>query len=336
MGPTWLPTPPRATSSPAAPPASPASQEELDAAWAARRIAGYRPFGLTESESALVLPVLRDWVIRSLPAPPAAVDRRLSSGVRLLVWCQEQGIALRPETVLREATLERFLHDAMGSAPGSSRSTVRTTLRSLARALLARPDLVPPPSAHGTVRMKPPYSPAEAAGLLALAAAQPTAARATNVRALLLAGLGAGLDDRELNTARGCWVRADGPDVVVDVAGRRPRTVPVRSRYAAALLELASAAGDGWLLGGIDTDRGSRVGALSGALSGGSDLPALSAGRLRATWLLELLTAGVRVDAVCAAAGLADPRLLVDLFPLLPAQSAADVRAALTGRAGRR
>jgi len=42
------------------------------------------------------------------------------------------------------------------------------------------------------------------------------------------------------------------------------------------------------------------------------------------------------VDVVCAAAGLADPRLLADLFGLLPAHPEADVRAAVSGREGRR
>jgi len=223
----------------------PPSQVEAESAWAARRIADYQPVGVSGDVRDRVLPVLRDWVTASLPAPRAAVDRRLSSGVRLLAWCEDQGIALRPETALREATIERYLREALGETPGSSRSTVRTTLRSLPAALPGRPVLTPPPAAHGSVRMRPPYTAAHAAGLLALAAAQPTAGCTANVSALLLAGLGAGLDARELNLARGSWVRTDGPDVVVAITGRRPRTVPVRARYAAWLHALATAAGDG-------------------------------------------------------------------------------------------
>jgi hypothetical protein len=185
--------------------------------------------------------------------------------------------------------------------------------------------------------MKPPYTGKETAGLLALAAAQPTRLRAANVTALLLAGLGAGLDGTELHQARGSSVTADDGDVLVHVAGSRPRTVPVLARYAGPLLAAAERVGaDGWLLGGRDGNRPNRVGFLTASVTTDLDVPRISTGRLRATWLLGVLRAGVRVDVLCAAAGLADPRMLGDLFSYLPALPTAELRAALTGQAARR
>jgi hypothetical protein len=75
--------------------------------------------------------------------------------------------------------------------------------------------------------------------------------------------------------------------VVVTVRGARPRTVPVLARYHDRLLAAAAFAGTGLICGGADPDRRNLTSALTRALDGGTGLPRLDTGRLRATWLRD-------------------------------------------------
>ncbi len=146
-------------------------------------------------------------------------------------------------------------------------------------------------------RSKQPYSPAEIAGYLALAGAQPTTERRMRAAALVCLGAGAGLVRGDLRDARGSDVTARSGGVVVTVRGARPRTVPVLARYHARLLAAAASAGTGLLCGGSDPGRRNLTNPLVTALDGGTGLPRLDTSRLRATWLAgcgELLGAGVR------------------------------------------
>jgi integrase len=134
-------------------------------------------------------------------------------------------------------------------------------------------------------RSKQPSRPAEIAGYLALADAQPTTERRMRAAALVCLGAGAGLIRGDLRDARGSDVTARSGGVVVTVRGARPRTVPVLARYHARLLAAAAFAGTGLLCGGSDPGRRNLTNPLVTALNGGSGLPRLDTSRLRATWL---------------------------------------------------
>ena len=81
-----------------------------------------------------------------------------------------------------------------------------------------------------------PIAPAEIDGYLALAAAQPTAARRMRAAALVCLGAGAGLIRADLRQVRGTDIFARSGGVIVQVRGRRPRAVPVLARYHQPLL----------------------------------------------------------------------------------------------------
>ena len=132
-------------------------------------------------------------------------------------------------------------------------------------------------------RAKALYGPAQIAGYLALADAQPALERRMRAAALVCLGAGAGLIRSDLREVRGTDVacRSDG----VIVRGARPRTVPVLARYHARLLAAARSAGNGLVCGGSDPARRNLTNPLIRALDGGSGLPRLDTSRLRATWL---------------------------------------------------
>lgn len=134
-------------------------------------------------------------------------------------------------------------------------------------------------------RRKAPYSPAEIAGYLALAAAQPTAARQMKAAGLICLDAGAGLAGADLRGVRGSDIACRSGGVVVEVRGRRPRIVPVLARYHGPLLASAAFAGARLVTGGREPARRNVTTPLISSLAGGTGLPRLDTGRLRATWL---------------------------------------------------
>ncbi len=80
------------------------------------------------------------------------------------------GMAAAPEVLLHPSVIERFAAHSPGLSP-SARRTLRTNLRFIARRVV--PALRPGDAPLGRERAKPPYTPAEIAGFLALADAQP-------------------------------------------------------------------------------------------------------------------------------------------------------------------
>ena len=195
------------------------------------------------------------------------------------------GLAAAPEVLLHPSVIERFAAYSPGLSP-SARRTLRTNLRFIARRVV--PQLRAPDAPLGRERAKPPYTPAEIAGYLALAVAQPTPGRRMRASALICLGAGAGLTGADLRAARGADVVRRSGGVVAVVRNARPRAVPVLARYHAPLLPAAAFAGDSFLTGGTEPERGNITNPLTRSLAGGGGLPALDTSRLRATWLADV------------------------------------------------
>jgi integrase len=192
------------------------------------------------------------------------------------------GLEAVPEVLLHPSVTERFTRCAPGLS-GAARRTLRTNLRFIGRRVV--PQLYPADAPLPRERAKAPYSPAQIAGFLALADAQPTAERRMRAAGLVCLGAGAGLIRSDLRAARGTDVACRSGGVVVTVRGARPRTVPVLGRYHARLLAAARFAGTGLICGGADPGRRNITNPLITALDGGTGLPRLDTSRLRATWL---------------------------------------------------
>src|SRR6266571_5336855 len=129
------------------------------------------------------------------------------------------GLEPVPAVLLHPSVIERFAAHAPGLS-GPARRTLRTNLRFLARAVV--PQLCPADAPLPRERAKAPYTAAEIAGFLALADAQPTAARRARAAGLVCLGAGAGLIRSDLRNVRGSDVTARSGGVIVDVRGRRP------------------------------------------------------------------------------------------------------------------
>jgi integrase len=232
---------------------------------------------------------------------------------RLAAWAAGLGLDPDPAVLLHPSVIERFAAHSPGLTP-VTRRTLRTNLRFLAQRVV--PALDPPDAPLPRERAKAPYTAAEISGYLALAAAQPTAARRMRAAGLVCLGAGAGLIRADLRAVRGTDVSARSGGLVVEVRGVRRRTVPVLARYHGQLLESAAFAGDRLICGGRDPGRHNLTNPLTRALAAGGGLPRIDTSRLRATWLAEAAML-IGLPAFMHAAGLTCSQRLGDIIAAL-------------------
>jgi integrase len=287
-------------------------------------IAAYRPCAVSDAAGAFA----RCVVGSAAPRSPERAKALLFCAGRLAAFGEETGLELCAETLLCEASIERFILCGTGGLSPASVRTIRTNLRALARTLVRHPEPRPVPLPRE--RAKAPYSDAEIDGYLRLAACQSTEARRMRCRALICLGAGAGVIAGELRQLRGCDVVARSGGLVVEVAGNRARTVPVLARFHEPLIAAGAFAGERLIVGGRRPDRRNLSDALSRALSADACLPRLQAGRLRSTWLHEAARM-IGLQAFMAAAGVSCSQRLGDIAARLPRASETEMVALLQG-----
>jgi integrase len=248
---------------------------------AAGYIARWRPSSLSPRAAAFA----RDVIAQVAPEEKERAKNLLRAAGKLADFGIGLGLDAVPEVLLHPSVAERFTRCAPGLS-GVARRTLRTNLRFIGRRVVPQlyPADMPLPREHA----KEPYSPAEIAGYLALADAQPTPARRMRASGLICLGAGAGLIRADLRAVHGTDVTCRSGGVIVTVRGARPRAVPVPARYHDLLLAAAASAGTGLICGGTDPGRRNITTPLIRSLAGGGGLPRLDTSRLRATWLADV------------------------------------------------
>jgi integrase len=248
---------------------------------AAGYVARWRPPSLSPQAAAFA----RDVIAQVAPEGKERAKNLLWAAGKLADFGIGLGLDAVPEVLLHPSVAERFTRCAPGLS-GVARRTLRTNLRFTGRRVVPQlyPADMPLPREHA----KEPYSPAEIAGYLALADAQPTLSRRMRAGGLICLGAGAGLIRADLRAVRGTDVACRSGGVIAEVRGARPRAVPVLARYHDRLLAAAAFAGTGLICGGTDPGRRNITTPLTRSLAGGDGLPRLDTSRLRATWLADV------------------------------------------------
>ena len=282
-------------------------------------IARWRPSSMSPQAAAFA----RDVITGVRPQGQERAKNLLWAAGKLADYAIGLGLEAAPEVVLHPSVAERFTRSAPGLSP-VARRTLRTNLRFIGRRVV--PQLYPADLPLPRERAKAPYSPAQIAGYLALADAQPALERRMRAAGLVCLGAGAGLIRGDLRDVRGTDVACRSGGVVVTVRGARPRTVPVLARYHAPLLAAARFAGSALICGGCDPGRRNITNPLIRALDGGTGLPRLDTSRLRATWLRDCADL-LGLATFMHAAGISCSQRLGDLVAgLEPAGEAGAVR----------
>jgi hypothetical protein len=184
-------------------------------------IAQWQPSSLPPQAAAFA----RDVIGQVAPQGKERAKNLLWAAGKLAGYAIPLGLEPVPEVVLHPSAAERFTRRAPGLS-GVARRTLRTNLRFIGRQVV--PQLYPADMPLPRERAKAPYSPAEIAGYLALADAQPALARRMRASGLVCPGAGAGLIRAGLRAVHGTDVTCRSGGVIVTVrGGTRPRAVPV-------------------------------------------------------------------------------------------------------------
>ncbi|MGO9659509.1 MAG: hypothetical protein ACLP7F_14290 [Acidimicrobiales bacterium] len=293
---------------------------------ASAAIASWRPRTVPEEAAAFA----REVVARAAPTSRARAKALLFAASRAAGFSLDVGLELRPEVVFCPTVIERFIVANARAFSAPTARTLRTNCRALGRALQAYPE--PAPVRLPRERAKKPYTASEISAYLALADAQPNPSRRMRAQGVICLGAGAGLVGADLSGVRGSDVAVRSGGVVVEVAGRRARTVPVLAYFHERLLATAAFAGEGFLVGGTERSRRNVASGLVASVSGGADLARLEVARLRATWLAEVARL-IGLGAFMGAAGVDVSQRLGDIAAGLAEVPEAQVVALLGGQA---
>ena len=249
-------------------------------------------------------PLAQEWVTRSAPNDPQRARARMSIVAQLLVWADGLGESWEPEDLLHPETLDRFVVQGCCHLSQGTQAGYRTQLRAVGKAVLG-PALFPPP----TLRMprrnaQPPYSSHQVSALLSWARGLPSEHMRHNSLVLLAFGLGAGLSAHEISALRGTEVTRDGEGVLVEVCGAHARVVPVLASFEDFAFASAKDAGDRLVFRPERREvRKFQTTNFIARCAKSSPPPDLSLQRLRTTWIVGHLAAGVPPNELARAAG---------------------------------
>lgn len=207
-------------------------------------IGAFHPKDLPEDLWERIQAFVREMVTVSVPARPFMADNRMAVVAQFAAWADRIGLPLDADLLFDPETIDRFLIEGPTHLKMGSRLNYRTQLWKVGRAVVG-PELFPPkPPPMQRSEVLAPYDAAEITALVSWARGLSTEHRRRNARALLAVGLGAGLTPEEIQRLVGSDVRRDGGFVVVEVPGRRPRSVPVLKVWADEVWGTAQESGE--------------------------------------------------------------------------------------------
>lgn len=274
---------------------------------------------------------VRDAVTDAMPSSKIQAKRMLTACTRLVYWAwQSAGYDLDRQVIFRRDVISSFVAVACQHYAVSTQASYRSLLFSMSATLLTGP-LRPVPTAviPRSYDASEPYTGDEIRLLRLWAANQATTYRQVNATVLLALGLGAGLSTREIIHLRCADVQVDDQGVLVHVTGERERLVPVLGEWEAPLAALCQAAiRPTQPVFGSRRTTAANPNLVTAFLEDATDAPVrVKVQRLRATWVVGHLAAGVPAPVLARAAGLTTTDGLTRFLKYVPDIDVADVRA---------
>lgn len=286
-----------------------------------------------------IAPEVRRIVLEAGPRDPAHARMLMRMVGLLALFAEDQGYRpAKAPAFLAAEVIDRFARKNLWHLSEATRRRYTSTLSQVALVVLGNAGKVKQPKLSSADDHRP-YTLSEMAALWSWAGGQPTERLRRGCRVLLALGRGCGVGPREIVQARAHDVRRaddrEGP-VYLTVRGPGAREVVCRRRWEDHLYAEARVF-DGqsrYLFQPGCHNRG--AGVLSAFIAQTSPAPAtpvLRPSRLRATWLVDLLEAGLPLSVVVPTAGPDAIRAIQRVLPYLAAAEAADAARRLRGQA---
>jgi len=305
--------------------------EEL--AHATNVVRGYRPNAIRPEHWKLVAQFTCQVGLDLEPVDRRRATETMRTLSQFVVWAHRQGMPLDRETIFTPDMVERYIAVACGHLAESSRATRRSDLRRFSAAVTRKAPW--PPRAQrlrGDYAIVP-YTPAEVARLLEVAAHQRTALQRRRLSALLAIGLGTGAYPREARSATTDDLVERHGRLCLRIPGDRSRLVPVSPPHDVTLDRIRVEDPGSSILGFVTKgwDR-APLGHLLEDIDLPPDCPDLKAHRLRATWLLQHLKHRVHLNGLAQMAGVTSWKTFGHLMAYLPPIDEASLFEELTRR----
>lgn len=219
---------------------------------------------------------------------------------RIAKWALRSGIPLEREVVFRRSTVGLFIEQECATLPKTTRNTYRSRLLRIGEVLAPEHQDAPLPNLNREIAIRP-YSPDELIAWRSWAIGQRTPARRRDAKILLALGIGAGLSGGEISESRYKDISLDDGGVLVQVVIGRPRVIPVLSAWEGALVSAfhAGRGPDEFLFRPNATRPAPNL--INHFTQQNGKPPSTS--RMRTTWLVAQLSAGIPAKALMDAAG---------------------------------
>ncbi|MDQ1306917.1 MAG: hypothetical protein QG671_2749 [Actinomycetota bacterium] len=280
-----------------------------------RVLAAYVPRSMSRARWEQTSPLIRDIMRRGQCKGQETFPQVLSELTLFVDWAMDAGVDATISDLLRHDLIERWVTEG-GPGSHSTWGNRRSRLRNLASHV--NPGLHAPRRKEPFSRaaMKAPYSLREMADIERLCLNQPSRATRRNLCVMVGLGAGAGLGSTDLRgLTRRHLSKDDDGTWWVDVPGDRARRLPVRQRYTHLIEEaIKGLKADDLLIGVKEGRKNITSTAVTNAAIGDTNITPEQA-RLRATWLLAIISTPVPIADVMAAAGTTSARNIVEVVP---------------------
>jgi hypothetical protein len=267
----------------------------------------YTPGSMPETTWNAISAVVLDWVSKVDYDSAESATRALSATAQFVRYCWETcGLGMAPEDLLQFGVIDEFVWNGLSDVVDSTRATYRADIIRVARAVRPTDEtLAGNKQFPRTERVNPPYTAEQERLLRPWANAQTTRYAVVNANVMLACGLGAGLTTNELLLLQAGHVEVDDAGVLLHVTGSHPRVVPVRMDWESTLADLAQAA---WkpdmYLFRPNRQTITRNGTTNFIKNTRAQPFPVSMQRMRTTWIINHLAAGIAIPTVRQAAGI--------------------------------
>lgn len=301
-----------------------------------RRIDSYTPVGSPAGWSRVAGEVRRT-VACAEPLVAYKAAELMGVLARAALFADGEGYPAEAKVWLSREFIERFVLVGCAALSPATRGNYRSKLLRLREAVIGGDCVTGKPVKLSASDAAKPYSPAERSALWAWASGQPTDELRSGLQILLAVGLGCGLDSSEIIPLCAHDVRRPGNGaVVVAVRGRRERLVVCRRPWEQVLAEHA-ARFDGHAAylfrPGVHTRAKNTVTNFLSRTHPAPGTPALKTGRLRASWMIDLIEENLPLTVILTAAGVDSLHSLSRILPYVRGTDPAHAAALLRGGA---
>ena len=243
--------------------------------------------------------------------------RKVCSDVSALIaWAASVNRDLGWKSLMSHKLIDDYARVEKKQGDTASLSQRYRRLKCLASKLNPSSDAPPPVAPVGHKAVSDPYTAAEMAAIVRIAETQESESIARQFAFIIGVCRGAGAATTELRELHGRDIDDRGNSGVFITLGQgvRRRTIPVRRDWEHHVrIGIAGIAPNQLALGTLRNRKNIAGEILGRSIALGKNAPHVEAGRLRTTWIAELMSEAIPVQVILHAAGLQGARTLTDL-----------------------